>query len=97
MKEWVIEKNIPQPRRGNQHPKRNTEAYKKLLHFLDTMEDGDSILFETKKEAERLRNLFRTQKPPIPASVYRVEGGYRFWRRAHERKKQGKRLRAIES
>ena len=80
MKNWVIEKNIPQPRRGNQHPKRNTEAYKKLLHFLDTMEDGDSVLFETKKDAERLRNLFRTQKPPIPASVYRVEGGYRFWK-----------------
>lgn len=81
MDNWVIEKNIPQPRRANQHRKSNDETFKKLLHLLYTMEDGDSVLFATKKEAERLRNLFRTQKPPIRASVYRVEGGYRFWRK----------------
>ena len=81
MDNWVIEKNIIQPKRGDQHPKRKDETYKKLLHLLYTMEEGDSVLFATKKEAERLRYLFRTQKPPIRASVYRVEGGYRFWRK----------------
>lgn len=71
-----IEKNISMPPRGRQHASPVSKHYMELFN---QMEPGDSVFFKTKKQAERLRMCFRQHK--VPAAVYRVDEGYRVWRK----------------
>lgn len=49
----------------------------KVSKFADKMVAGDSILFETKAEAMRLRDALRWRNRKYASR--KIEGGYRVW------------------
>ena len=66
LSEMKIEKNVPIPKMGRGD-----------WDFLENMEIGDSIFFETKTAAMRCRDAMRYRKMGYRTS--KVGGGYRVW------------------
>ena len=68
-----IDKNIPLP------PKRHA-IRSKAVAFVDTMEAGDSVLFDDVLDANRLRDALRYRG--LKYTTRKMNDGWRVWRLA---------------
>lgn len=66
-----IDKNIPLPPRRGAHRS-------KAIAFIDTMQAGDSVLFNDVLDANRLRDALRYRG--IKTSIRKGDDGVRVWR-----------------